>query len=167
MIAPRLLETNFVASCMTFLLLACELRAARRELRWIGEMADRVTGPCRVTRDVLDEMAGDEALRDRGRPWTRIAVPADDIERAEVDHGDDVVAAARERAERSDDERHDARVVLAVVRPVDGCCAAVGAAENPVFHAVLDLPDSAARLGLDALPRLGRSPQLVVAGARE
>ena len=52
-------------------------------------------GPMWVRRRVLDEVAGDVALRHGVRAGAGIAVPADDVEGAEVDHRHDVVAASR------------------------------------------------------------------------
>ena len=68
---------------------------------------------------------------------------------------------------RRDDQRHDPWIVEVVVRPVDRRRARVGAAEDALLQPALDLADCAARLRLDALPRLGQRPELVVGGAGE
>src|SRR6476646_6719225 len=158
-IIPRLLETSLVPSCISFSsFLTSQHSRARRDLGRVGQVTNGVAGPLRVPRDVFDEVAGDVALRHgrRARAW--IAVPANDVERGEVDHRNDVVAATGERTERRDDQRHDPRVVLAVVRPVDRCSTSVGPAENSLLHPLIDLTDRATGLGLHALPGFGSAP---------
>src|SRR6266511_2888875 len=151
---PRLVEISFVATFIggSSSRLASQHGRTGRELSGVGQVADGFARPCRIAWDVLDEVARDVALRHRDGAWAGVAVPADDVERAEVDHRHDVVAAAAERAEGRDDQRDDAPVVLRVVRPVDRCRARARTAENPVLQPLLDLPHGAARLRLDAGP---------------
>src|ERR1044071_7744926 len=85
---PRFVESIFVASCMVLLLvpLAGHDCCARRQHSWGVQITGGVPGAFRVPRDVLDEVSGDVALRNRdcARAW--VAVPTHDIERTEVDH---------------------------------------------------------------------------------
>src|SRR5262245_20906294 len=57
-------------------------------------ITDRVACRRRIRRHVLDEVAGDVALRNGLGAGAGVAVPADDVEGGEVDHGYDVVAGA-------------------------------------------------------------------------
>src|SRR5215204_1915314 len=128
-------------------------------------VADGLAGSARVGLCVLDEMAGDVALGHRMSARAGVAVPAGDVERGEVDDRDDVVTGAAEGSERRDDQRHDAWVADAVARPVDRRRTGVGAAEDPLLQPLLDLAHRPTRLCLDALPGLGKRPELVVCRA--
>src|SRR5215216_3371010 len=143
--------------------LASEHGRTGRELGRVGQLADGVACTRWIAWDVLDEVARDVALRYRDCTGAGVAVPADDVERPEVDHRHHVVPAPAERAERRD----DALVVLAVVRPVDRGCTGARAAEDAVLQPLVDLPHRTAGLRLDAVPRLGGPPELVVARACE
>src|SRR5918995_7079275 len=164
---PLRVDTTLVANCMglppSFLLARHHGDAGGDQ---VG-IADVLAGAVRVRLGVLDEVASDVALGHGVRTRAGVAVPADDVEGREVDHGHDVVAGAAEGAERRDDQRHDPGVVGVVVGPVDRRGARVRAAEDPVLQPLLDLADGAAGLRLHALPRLGQAPEVVVRGARE
>src|SRR5919197_4944003 len=164
---PRFVESIFVASCMVLLPLSSQDGCARRQLRRIVEITSGVARALRVPRYVLDEVAGDVALRDGDGAGTRIAVRAHHVEGSGVYHRDDRVPASAEAAEGRDDQRDDALVVDAEVGPVDRGGAGARAAEDAIAHPLLDLPDRAACLSLHALPRLRRAPERVVVRARE